>query len=99
MCGCTLPTLLTRSSYALLRSDEVGIGFDDDPLVMTSDQALGTLGWPLAGLGANPTALNLLEPVLGQLKPRVKLHVAGNGMHIAVAASVLVWVLAVVVNA
>ena len=97
--GCILPTLLTRSCYALLRSDKVGLGLHDDPWIMTSDQALGAMGWPIAGLGASPTIQNLLEPPLATMKPQFKYHVAGNGMHVAVAASVLVWVLAMTVDA
>ena len=91
--GDVKPTLLTQSVLALLRSDDLGLHFGDDPLLMTGSEHLAAMGWPIF----DPAIPNALSPVLTRLDDSFKEHLAGNGMHIMVAGSVLLYVLANVV--
>ena len=47
---------------------------------MYADAKVGTHPWP-----------NLLEECLGKIEPDFKKHLAGNGMHVVVAAAVLLF--------
>ena len=93
--GDLLPTLLTQSTLVLLRSGSLGLRFGDDPLLMTGAEHLAAMGWPIF----DPTVPNVFSRALPRLEEGFKKHLAGNGMHVMVAGSVLLYVLAMVVPA
>lgn len=91
-----LQTLLRNSSVVLLRSDKLQVGDDHETksLLMTANEHLCAMGWPLYDDDSGVVSL-LTEATLSQLDSEFKKHLAGNGMHIMVAGAVLCFCLAV----
>eukprot|EP00974_Lingulodinium_polyedra_P069268 6706238-Lingulodinium_polyedra.AAC.1 len=60
--GQLLPCLLTNSLMVLVKSEALGIGLeeDDSPLLMTGDEALGAMGWPMFGGSTSDAPHNAL---------------------------------------
>ena len=84
-----LQTLLTKSTVVLMRSRRLGHDIEQGALLLTADEHLNAMGWPMFCDGK----VNLLREVAAQLDVDFKKHLAGNGMHIMVAGAVLLYLL------
>ena len=86
-----LPCLLTRSTMVLLKSKarDVGNAGLRGPMLMTPQEHLLAMGWPLWG---SPHTCNIKNALSGLSLDFTK-HMAGNGMHVAVAGAMLLYAL------
>jgi len=89
-----MPTLMTNSMCVLIRGAQNKFqwcGGCAEGVLLTPDEHLQVMGWPLANCADEGTPQMPKE--LAKLSSSKKKRVAGNGMHMAVVGSLLIYAL------
>ena len=88
MVSTDVPVLLRESMYALIQSPDIGVG-EGTELIMTGNEKLSSMGWPVF----RPSTVFAWRHLLEHMSEKTKGQLAGNGMSLHVRGPMLLYIL------